>query len=310
MLKKPLFTVSLFIVFSAAFPLAVAAFQDTTKPTSASQTSAPAAQNSASASQTSESPLTNHHIIEMHRGGLSAEIIIEKIRVSRRSFETSAKSLQELKSAGLPDAVILEIIRLTRREVLESAPTEASRAASEPETIKIPDGTPVELEAEKNISSSSIEKDDFLSFRVIESVKIGGVTVIERGALATARVVKLDKSRSFKRGGKIAIVFEDVAAVDGKQVALNAQQISKTTGESRTGEVVVTIAAATVLPTLVGASFSRAYFSPVLIPLALVSSVAGRGDEAVIPAGKRFRVFVKGDAVVMLTPVERDRFLR
>ena len=60
---------------------------------------------------------------------------------------------------------------------------------------KIPDGTAIEIEAPYTLSSMDFKPKDKISFRVVDAVKIDGVTVIEQGATATGLVEKS------KRGG-------------------------------------------------------------------------------------------------------------
>lgn len=55
-------------------------------------------------------PLANHDIVEMSQAGLSAEIIVAKIKRSKCDFETSPAQLSELKSKGVADEIIKAMI--------------------------------------------------------------------------------------------------------------------------------------------------------------------------------------------------------
>lgn len=55
-------------------------------------------------------PLTNQDIIELHKAGISAEVIVAKIKASPTKFDTSVSALQELKKAGIPDPVMLAVL--------------------------------------------------------------------------------------------------------------------------------------------------------------------------------------------------------
>src|SRR5438876_5210671 len=57
-------------------------------------------------------------------------------------------------------------------------------------TVKIPDGTAVEIEAPYTFSSMDFKPNDRISFRVVDAVKVDGVTVIEQDATATGRIEK------------------------------------------------------------------------------------------------------------------------
>ncbi len=56
-------------------------------------------------------PLNNNDILEILKGGLSADIVVAKIKASLCDFDTSAAALSQLKSAGVPDAIILAMVQ-------------------------------------------------------------------------------------------------------------------------------------------------------------------------------------------------------
>lgn len=290
-MKKLPVALLLTMLICCASPLTAATvFQDTTK--------------TVGASQTSETSLTNRDILEMHQAGLSAEIISAKITASRCSFETSAKALQELKEAGITEAVILEIVKATIRATAGNKAVTPAPAAVPAEAVSyiIPGGTPVEIETAHEISSASIMKEDLISFRVITPVRIDGVTLIEPGAIATARVIQAKRRGRMGKAGQFAWVFEEVMAVDGRKVSLTSQKAGQNTarGESNTSEVVTKAVVTTAAPTIIAAALaSTAYFNPVLIPFAAMYGFR-RGKDAVVPRGKRFLVFVRDETSVMI----------
>ena len=54
--------------------------------------------------------LTNQDISDMHRSGLSADVIMAKIKAGPCSFDTSPAALQHLKADKVPDNVILAMV--------------------------------------------------------------------------------------------------------------------------------------------------------------------------------------------------------
>ena len=52
-------------------------------------------------------PLSNDDVVGMVKAGLSADIVIAKIKASATNFDTSPAALQVLKSASIPDAITL-----------------------------------------------------------------------------------------------------------------------------------------------------------------------------------------------------------
>src|ERR1044072_4172382 len=82
--------------------------------------------------QAQEQAIANKEIIEMVKAGLTAEIIIAKIKSSPCQFDTSPSALVSLKEAGVADAVLLEMLRnphgaepvVEKRPAREQAPAE------------------------------------------------------------------------------------------------------------------------------------------------------------------------------------------
>jgi hypothetical protein len=62
------------------------------------------------AANAAQTALTNKDIADMHRSGLSADVIIAKIKAGPCSFDTSPQALQGLKAEKVPDNVILAMV--------------------------------------------------------------------------------------------------------------------------------------------------------------------------------------------------------
>jgi hypothetical protein len=76
--------------------------------------------------------LTNQDVVEMVKTGLSAEIILAKIKSGPCNFDTSAAALKELKTAGVPDNVILAMVEAsaTTKQPVQAEPS--AQAAANP----------------------------------------------------------------------------------------------------------------------------------------------------------------------------------
>ena len=256
------------------------------RPALVAQAQAGGAAKISQASQPSATALSNEEVLAMWRAGLSAEIIVAKIKSSPARFDTAPATLQQLKAAGLPEPVILAMLEAAARPAAANATTSATTsAAAELVAVTVPDGTPVEVEAAHDILSSNVRAGDALSFRVVRPVMIGGATVIADGALVTGRVVKAKGAGRWGRGGQLAWTMQDVISVDGQLLAVRAADAKQ--GESNTGEVATRtiVLGALLAPTIV------------LAPLALMQGFK-KGKDAVLPAGARLRVFVQGERTV------------
>ena len=165
----------------------------------------------------------------------------------------------------------------------------ATPAPPQPRELKLPAGTPIDIEATYTVSSIDFRSGDYLSFRVLVPVMIDGVTLIDKGSLVTGRVVEAKRGGHWGKAGRLSWTIQDVVATDGTRVPLQAQKDLPTgrngiKGTSHGGEV----ATRTVL------------FGALLFPLSPLALMTGfkRGENAVLPEGKRFIVYVQSDTAV------------
>ncbi|HEX8921487.1 MAG TPA: hypothetical protein VF766_08405 [Pyrinomonadaceae bacterium] len=243
--------------------------------------SASARQSPNTSQQQEQAPLTNKDVLEMLKAGLSQEVLIAKIKTSSSKFDTSPAALQELKTAGVPDAIILAMVQAATPQPDTSSSTLSAAPGVE---VKVPDGTPLEIELMTNISSATAKEGDIVDFTVVNPVVINGVTVIERGAPAKARIAAVKKAGYWGKAGRIGWTMQDALAADGNRIALRMEK--KLTGDSKGG----TVATATIVTAVV--------FWP-----AAPFWGFKKGKNAVFPAGKRFEAFVHGDVAVKGKPI-------
>ena len=160
--------------------------------------------------------------------------------------------------------------------------------------IKIPAGTALDIQATHTVSSMDAKIGDLISFRVLVPVKIADAIVIGDNALVTGRIAKAKRAGHWGKAGKLSWTMQDVVAVDLTRVSLTANPDfplgqQGVTGQSHGGEVATKTAvmAALLAPTIVGA------------PLALMHGFK-RGEQAVLPEGKRFVVYVQKDTIIRM----------
>jgi hypothetical protein len=148
--------------------------------------------------------------------------------------------------------------------------------------VKIPNGLAVEVEAPFSVSSQDVKPGDAISFRVVNPVKVDGVVVIAPGSTATGRVIQASRGGHFGRAGRLAWAMESVTAVDGTRIPLQAA--GRIVGDSKAAKVIT--------QTVVMGAFLW-----VIAPVALFHGFK-RGENAVLPAGKRLEVLVHGETPV------------
>ena len=209
-------------------------------------------------------------------------------------------------------AVSLVIIHLFVITTIQAqSPTASATAAnpvqlSQPESaapppavreLKIPAGTPLEIETAFTVNSQYVRPEELISFRVLVPVRVDGITVIEKYSLVTGRVVQAKRGGHWGKAGKLSWMMQDVVAVDLTRVPLQAVRdtragTNRVAGTSHGGQVAAQIAISA--PLMLFAA-----------PLALTAGFK-RGENAVLPEGKRFIVYVARDTTVHTTetPVE------
>lgn len=226
-------------------------------------------------------PLINQDVIRMVEAEFTPETIIAQIKSASCNFVTTPAALQQLKEEGVPDAVILEMVMAPQSALA----LDQSTNTLEPQkrlSVKIPNGLTIEVESPFTVSSQDVKEGEAISFRVVNPVKVDGVTVIEPGATATARIVKASRGGHFGRAGRLLWKMENVTAVDGTRIPLQAS--GKIVGDSKGAKVATQmIITAAVLP--------------LIAPVALLHGFK-RGQNAVLPAGKRLEVFAQGEMSV------------
>jgi hypothetical protein len=178
--------------------------------------------------------------------------------------------------------------------VQESPAAKTSAAQPQFREIKIPAGTALDIQATHSVSSMDAKMGDLISFRVLVPVKVGDSIVIGDNALVTGRIAKAKRAGHWGKAGKLSWTMQDVVAVDLTRVSLTAntdypggqQGVS---GQSHGGEVATRTAVmgALLAPTVV------------LAPLALMHGFK-RGEQAVLPEGKRFVVYVQKDTIIRI----------
>lgn len=229
--------------------------------------------------QDAAAKLTNKDVVEMLKANITSAVVIAKIKSSPTSFDTSAAALQELKAANVPDDVILAMVQASPGNAPAPAPTGTAATEGETVEVKVPDGTEIEVELKNNVSGQEVKVGDIVDFTVLRPVQVGGVTIIDKGASARARITTAKKSGHWGKAGKLEWAMQDVQAIDGNRVP--ARFTKRDVGDSKGGTVAVAAVATTVL----------------LGPVGLLWGLK-KGKAAIIPAGNRYTVFVHGDTVV------------
>ena len=173
--------------------------------------------------------------------------------------------------------------------------------------LKIPAGTPIEVEVAYTVNSLDVKPGERISFRVLIPIMIDGMTVIERDALVTARITSAKRGGHWGKAGKLVWSMEDVVAVDNTRIPLAPETAlgdKLWSLETKTVTKQPVKAQGSVKGTShVGEVATMAAVSGVLFPpLALLHGFK-RGENAILREGRRYVVAVGRDATVKVVAV-------
>jgi len=214
-----------------------------------------------------DSYLTNADIVAMSRERAGSEPILRKIKSSRCAFDTSPEALLQIKASGLSDVVILAML------AAPVASDQPEQKAPETVDVRIPDGTPLEVELNGNVWPEGVREGMIVEMLAAEDLVVNGVPVIVRGAEARARVLAVKQPGSHGGSGEVAWFMQDVVAVSGDHIPVIFS--SKQPGNNHTR------------------NFEGYPF---------FSSDFHKGNPAIKATKQRFRVVVHGDAVLSFPP--------
>jgi hypothetical protein len=177
-----------------------------------------------------------------------------------------------LRSAHLLPPFCVLLLLLPCRLAAEELPAISSE-------LVLKSGTQVKLQVAQTISSAHANKNDRLSFVVLDDVDVQGLTVIRAGAIAEGSVVGVKGKRVLGLGGNLTINLDSVELPSGDRLQLTARQEFK--GKSHTIRMAIrtAIAAAIYLP---------------IAPVFLLS----RGGDSTLLQGTEITAITKNDTVV------------
>jgi hypothetical protein len=96
----------------------------------------------------------------------------------------------------------------------------AATTPAQPQTIRIPKDTEIELVALEPVSSATATKGQLVRLAVAKDLMVNGLAVIPRGALATGSVTGLHKAAPGKKDGSIRVSRITLTLGDGRRVKL------------------------------------------------------------------------------------------
>ena len=219
-------------------------------------------------------PLRNNDILRLLEDKVATEIIISRILTSSCNFDTFPPVMRDLRRRGVPEK-ILHVMKVVPYGPPNLADVDSQVTALP--RVEIPEGTLIEVETATATSSGRVKEGDLITFLAKRQVFINNVLIIDRGAVAKAKVVKVRRASAFGRAGMLAWQMDYIVAVDGTRIPINLS--GKQTGANRTAAMAG------------GAVATGALVFPYTSPVALIWGLK-KGDEAVLRGSKVFAASV------------------
>ncbi|HXZ19989.1 MAG TPA: hypothetical protein VEG63_08565 [Candidatus Acidoferrales bacterium] len=167
-----------------------------------------------------------------------------------------------------------------------------SQAAPSPDSITIPDGTPLTLKFPKKLSSATAQIGDTVELSTLQ-LRIDGLTVVPRGIPIVGRVVQVSRAHRPIRQGHLSVAVEKLVLPGGEVVALRSSPAASAKPDG--------LAAQSLRPNFTWGKLARlAPFDPVDASVDLLLAPFIKGEEMIIPAGATASVYFNG-------PVNLDR---
>ena len=242
--------------------------------------------------QDAAQPLQNRDVLLMVKRGMKADAIVARITTSRCNFDIFPPALEDLRRRGVPETVL---------RIMTAVPN-GPAALSEPEgnkmpitaKVKLPRGLGISIESLYPVSSANAKEGSTIKFAVVSPIYVDGVLTIVRGAIATARVVRVRKAGMLGRGGVLTCKLENIIAVDGTKIP--AQLTTSADGSNRAAQVAA------------GAALTSALVFPYTAPAAIFWGFK-KGDDAVLRGSKRFTAVIADDVEILGIIPDKDKVI-
>ncbi len=121
-----------------------------------------------------------------------------------------------------------------------------------PAQLTIPQGTFITVRVNQPLSSDRNQEGDAFSATLVRPIVVNGVVVAEPGQTLGGRVVEAKKAGRIEGLARLRVQLTDLTLVDGQQVAIQSQLISRT-APSSVGRDAGAIAGTTALGAAIGA---------------------------------------------------------
>lgn len=121
-----------------------------------------------------------------------------------------------------------------------------------PSTLTIRPGTFLTVRVDQPLSSDHNQQGDYFSGTLNQPVVIDGIVVAQRGQTVSGRVSQVAKGGHGKGPSKLGLELTSFTAVDGQQVPLQTQLVTRAANHSNAGRNVATVGTTTAVGAVIG----------------------------------------------------------
>ena len=125
-------------------------------------------------------------------------------------------------------------------------------AAAFPSKLTIQPGSFLTIRVDQPLSSNQNHEGDYFSGTLAQPVVIDGIVVAQRGQTVSGRVSTAFKGGLGKGPSKLGLELTSLTAVDGQQVPLQTQLVTRAANHSNAGRNVATVGTTTAVGAVIG----------------------------------------------------------
>jgi hypothetical protein len=150
----------------------------------------------------------------------------------------------------------------------------------EVQEVVLPKDTLIKISIAQPLDSKTILEGDKILFRAEDSIYVGDVLVIPRGALGNGVVTKVSRARNFGRNGKVEIDYTDIRMIDNSEAFLILGKLAQKETENMAYAAGASVAGMIILG-----------------PFGVIGGAFVKGKEYRVPEGALLYVQTKEDAL-------------
>jgi len=162
-------------------------------------------------------------------------------------------------------------------------------------------GTSFAAALQNTIDTGKNKVGDRVTLRTLEDVRVSEVTVVPAGATINGEVTHVDPAGRVAGGAELTLRFVELVTADGKSYPISAQPLrlqGKGDAKESAAEIGGGAAAGAIIGGIAGGGSGAAKGAAAGAIVGTGVAVATKGDQIVLPAGKKILVTLDGPVTI------------